>query len=135
MQATVYWQEKLQFKGVSGEHQILMDSSAGQAGPTPMQVVLMGLGACSGMDVVSILEKMRVPFDKFQIKLEAQRQSEHPKVFTQVKMVYQIWGKDIPAEKLARAIELTQEKYCSVLHMINKSAQILFSSEINPAEE
>lgn len=134
MQATVFWHEKLQFTGVSGEHQILMDSSTGKTGPTPMQLVLMGLGACSGMDVVSILEKMRVSFDKFQIKLEAQRQAEHPKVFAQVKMIYQIWGEDVPAEKLIRAVELTQEKYCSVLHMVNKTAQIEFSFQINPAD-
>lgn len=135
MQITAKWLHKLDFEGHTSSHQVPMSGiGSSDLGPTPMEIVLMGLGGCTGMDTVAILEKMRVEFDRFEVLVEGDRAEDHPKVFTHLNVVYRIWGEDIPEDKLSRAVELTQEKYCSVLHMLNKTATVDHRYEINPAE-
>ncbi|MBE3575353.1 MAG: OsmC family protein [Firmicutes bacterium] len=131
MKARITWQGKRKFEAVADSgHPVTLDSSLDSggedAGPRPMEVVLMALGGCTGMDVVSILERMRIPFTGARVDIEAERASEHPKVFTGLDMTYHIWGENLAAseEKVARAVQLTQEKYCSVLHMVNKTARV-----------
>ncbi|KKM09466.1 hypothetical protein SY88_17725 [Clostridiales bacterium PH28_bin88] len=139
MKATVTWQGGRAFEGeTESGHRVLLDASlkagGGNRGPSPMETVLVALGGCTGIDVVAILEKMRVQVDDLQVILEAGRAEDPPQVFTGVNMVYQLWGVDLPEDKVKRAIELTQEKYCSVLHMINKTAKVDFRYEINPTK-
>lgn len=135
MQVTAKWLANLDFEAENRKgHKVSMSNPQGDAGPTPMEIVLMGLGGCTGMDVVSILNKMRITYDRFEVQVTGERAEEHPKVFTEVSVVYRIWGSNIPEEKLARAVDLTQEKYCSVLHMVNKTAQVSYRYEINPAD-
>lgn len=113
-----------------------MDSSvvAGGTGmgASPMEIVLMAIGGCSGMDVVSILEKMRVAYARFEIALQGERAGEHPRVFTDIEVVYRFWGQDLPEDKLRRAISLSMEKYCSVANMIDKAASLTYRLEMNP---
>lgn len=135
MQVISKWIGNLDFEGVNTrEHKLTMSSSDGNLGPTPMEMVLMGLGGCTGMDVASILAKMRVDFDRFEVVVTGSRGDEHPRVFNRVSVVYRIWGDEISEDKFKKAVDLTQEKYCSVLHMVNKTAEVNYSYEINPIE-
>lgn len=103
-------------------------------GATPMEMVLMSIAGCSGMDIVSILEKMRVPYQRFEINVQGERAAEHPRIFTDIEVTYQFWGDGLQEaeEKLKRAISLSMEKYCSVANMIDKVANLTYRLEINP---
>lgn len=136
MRASVIWDQGMRFNGVPGSgHRVVMDlplAAGGEdAGPRPTEMVLLGLGGCSGVDVVAILRKMRVSFDRFSVEIEAERTGKDPKVFTSIHMTYRIWGEDLPPQKFLRAVSLSQEKYCSVAHMLNRTADITFACEIN----
>jgi len=140
MQAIVRWTEGLTFLAkANSSHWVVMDTSKASGGsdgaPTPMEMVLFALGGCTGMDVVSILEKMRVPFKKFEIVLDADRSDTHPKVFTQIRLEYRIYGDQIDPEKVQKAIALSQEKYCSVAGMLKSSVPITATYSIFPLEE
>jgi putative redox protein len=133
----------IQIKGVTlmaradSNHWVTMDGSpefGGQkAAPSPKELVLIGLGGCTANDVVSILAKMREPLQRFEIDLKAENAQEHPKVFTRIHMTYKFWGENLNQANLEKAIKLSREKYCSVSAMIEKSAEITHSCEINPA--
>jgi len=100
-----------------------------EAGTKPMELVLIALGGCTGMDVTSILEKMKVKYTDFKIAITADRAKEYPKKFTKIHIKYSIHG-DVPEEKMKRAMELSQTKYCSVLEMLRKSAEVTYEYEI-----
>lgn len=98
------------------------DGSPG-IGPKPMEMVLAALAGCTGMDVVSILSKMRVNLESFEMEVEATRADEHPKVFTEIWLTYHLkTEKNEDAEKVLKAVKLSQEKYCSVGAMLKKAA-------------
>lgn len=101
-------------------------------GAGPMEMVLMAIAGCSGMDIVSILEKMRIKYDRFEINVQGERLAEHPRVFTDIEVLYQFWGDKLDEDKLKRAISLSMEKYCSVANMIDKVANLTYRLEINP---
>ncbi|HPC77012.1 MAG TPA: OsmC family protein, partial [bacterium] len=123
MEAKVTWQkEGLRFVGhIDGSPDVIMDS---ENGPTPMELVLMALGGCTGMDVISILQKMRQDVKDFEVNLSAERAQEHPKIFTRINLEYVVYGSNIEENSLKRAIELSQEKYCGVGNMLKKAAEI-----------
>ena len=138
MKARVKLAGGMQFVGrAESGHAVLMDAAAGVGGedtaPRPMELVLIGLGGCTGMDVVSILRKMRLNWERFEILLEAERAPDHPKIFTKIHLVYRIWG-EVPQEKLKRAIELSLERYCPVTAMLRRAAEITYDYEINPRD-
>ena len=140
MKGRVVLNEKMQFVANSESgHAVLMDATLNGGGmgtaPSPMELVLLSLGGCGGMDVVSILKKMRVKWERFEILFESERASEHPKVFTKIHLIYRIWGDDIPEENLKKAIDLSQERYCSVAAMLRGSAEITYDYRINPSAE
>lgn len=117
----------------NSNHWVVMDSSENvnghDAGPRPMELLLMGLGGCTGMDVISILDKMKVPYKDFRIEIEADKADEHPKVYTKIHIKYIVYG-DVPEDKLKTAIELSKTKYCSAQAMLSKAAEITTSYEI-----
>ncbi|MGC8971476.1 MAG: OsmC family protein [bacterium] len=129
MEAKVVWQkEKLKFTGhIEGSPDIFMDS---ESGPTPMELVLVALGGCTGMDIISILQKMRQDVKNFEINLLAERANEHPKVFTKINLEYVVYGTNIDENAVKRAIELSQEKYCSVGGMLKKAVELTYSYKI-----
>ncbi|HHV81366.1 MAG TPA: OsmC family protein [bacterium] len=129
MEAKVTWQkEGLRFVGhIDGSPDVIMDS---ENGPTPMELVLMALGGCTGMDVISILQKMRQDVKDFEVNLSAERAQEHPKIFTRINLEYVVYGSNIEENSLKRAIELSQEKYCGVGNMLKKAAEITYSWKI-----
>lgn len=114
-------------------HWTMIDTKANLGGnegaSAPMELLLISLGSCTGMDVLSILAKMRQPVEDFRIELEAEQAPEHPKVYTEIRMTYVVKGHVEPA-KLERAIKLSQERYCPVTAMLRKSADIKTSYRI-----
>lgn len=138
MKVNVKWTGDMSFTAVTGMAQVEvpMDTSPDFGGSgkaaTPMELVLIGLAGCSGMDAVSILKKKRVEFDTLEIAVSGERTTEHPKVFTDIHVVYKFSGVDLDAK--AKALEdsiiLSMEKYCSVAGMINKTANITWELEI-----
>lgn len=101
-------------------------------GSNPMELLLMAIAGCSGMDIVSILGKMQVKVKKFEMSVEGERASDHPRVFKDIEVVYKFWGESLPEDKLQRAAQLSMRKYCSVVNMIDKVANLTYRIEINP---
>ena len=122
-------------KGKTG-HWITMDApkvlDGHDAASRPMEVILQGLAGCTGMDVMSILHKKRVKVDHFAMTVEAERAEVHPKVFTKIHLTYKFWGENISEKAAERAIDLSENKYCSVSEMLRSTAKITSSFEINP---
>ena len=101
-----------------------VDHGGNGTGPSPMELVLVSLGGCTAMDVISILEKKRQDVTNFEILLHADRATEHPKVFTEITIEFVVTGHDIDEEAVKRAVELSETKYCSASAMLSKSAKI-----------
>jgi putative redox protein len=119
--------KNLQFEGINSEGQkVLMDGKPpfGEGTyPSPVELLLMALGGCTGMDVISILEKKRLKPEEFTIEIEGVRKQTHPRVFTQIKILYRIKG-NIPSKAVEQAIKLSMEKYCSVSAMLKSVVNI-----------
>jgi putative redox protein len=135
MKARIKWVEDRTFIGESGSgHKLVLGTAFGPEGRTPgpsaMELVLIGMGGCSVYDVVHILEKSREPIDDVAIELEAERAPQDPKVFTRIHMHFVVKGRGLAREKVARAIQLSIEKYCSASAMIGKTAKITQDFEI-----
>ena len=101
-------------------------------GSSPMELLLIAIAGCSGMDIVTILEKKQVKFQRFETTVEGERDSNHPRVFKDIEVIYKFWGQSLPEDKLQRAVQLSMEKYCSVANMIDKVADLTYRIEINP---
>jgi len=100
-------------------------------GSNPMELLLMTIAGCSGMDIITILDKMKVNVQRFETTVEGERASDHPRVFKDIEVVYKFWGQTLPKDKLQRAVQLSMEKYCSVANMIDKAANLTYRIEIN----
>jgi putative redox protein len=132
----VRWSGKRQFVGWdSAGHGVVMDAPAAYSGegtgPRPLEIFLYGLAACTAMDVVTVLEKKRQTFSAFEIEVDAtQREDEFPKIYTRIELVYVVTGRDVKPEAVARAIELSEDKYCSVRGMLGPQVEIVTSYRI-----
>lgn len=93
-------------------------------GPRPKPLILVALGGCTGMDVVSILKKMRVEPDYFNVEVSGELTDEHPKYYYKLHIRYIFRGKDLPMAKLEKAVNLSQDRYCGVSEMLKKAAEI-----------
>lgn len=126
--STLTWDSGLAFAVDQDGHRFLLDAgteSGGEdRGPRPKALLLSALGACSGIDVVSILAKMRVELEGFELRLSAPQTEEHPKVFTGIHVQYVFKGKNLPMDKLERAVQLSQERYCGVSAMLAKACPV-----------
>lgn len=136
MVASVSWQDGMSFAAETGTgYTLILDASTengGQdKGPRPTELVLAGLGGCTGMDVVSILRKMRQQWDRFEITMQTVSRQEHPRVFASIDLVYRIWGAVAP-EKFHRAVMLSAEQYCPVSAMLKAGGvTITWRCEVN----
>ena len=135
MKARIKLVEGMTFVAESGSgHAVVVDAApeAGgrNLGARPMELVLMGTGACSAIDVVLILRKSRQAITDCRVELEAQRAEEDPKVFTRIHFHYVVTGKDLSSSAVERAIRLSKEKYCSATSMLAHTAAIDFDFEI-----
>jgi putative redox protein len=137
MKADIVQVKGLTFVGkASSGHWVTMDGPADFQGSDsatrPKELILIGLGGCTGADVASILHKMRENVTKFEISINAENAIEHPKVFTKIHITYRFWGNDLKEANIKKAIDLSQERYCSVTAMLINSVEITHSFEINP---
>lgn len=123
----IEWEENLKFNATSGAgHNISMGS--GDDENSPLELLLMGLGGCTGIDVVLILEKMKAEIENFDVDIEGERADEHPKRFKKIHINYYFKGKNLDEKKVEKAINLSENKYCSASASLN--AEITSSYEI-----
>lgn len=135
MKARVKWIENAAFVGESESgHAFVIDGAQDgggrNLGPRPMEVVLLGTGACSAYDVVTILRKARQQIRDCHVEIDAERASTDPKIFTRIHMHFVITGQDVSPEHVKRAVALSSEKYCSASIMLGKSAEMTHDFEI-----
>ena len=129
---TTSWLQEMAFETEVNGHKIILDadpsSGGSNRGPRPKPMMLSALAGCTGMDVVSILKKMRVELEAFNVIVEADVTEEHPKHFTRMHVIYEFKGQDLPMDKLQKAVDLSQERYCGVSAVYKKAMQV--TSEI-----
>ncbi|MBM3471529.1 MAG: OsmC family protein [Armatimonadetes bacterium] len=131
MNISVSWTPGMRFDATApeGTH-FAMDAhrefGGSGAGPTPMETVLAALAGCTGMDVVSILKKMRAPLEALTIEVSAERAADHPKVFTAIHLRYRASGAGLQKEQVEKAANLSEERYCSVAAMLGQAARITY---------
>jgi putative redox protein len=135
MKARIKWQDGMSFMAESGSgHKIMMDGppEAGgwNLGPRPMEMLLMGTGGCTAVDVMLILKKSRQEIRDCTVEIEAERTSKDPKVFTRIHFHFILSGNRIKPEQVERAINLSATKYCSASIMLSKTAELTHDFEI-----
>ena len=126
------WKGDLAFETELNGHKLVMDApeegGGHDLGPRPKILMLAALAGCTGMDVVSILGKMRVPIDKCDVHVEANMTDEHPKLYDKMHVIYEFTGKNLPPEKLEKAVRMSEETYCGVGALYRKAIEL--TSEI-----
>jgi putative redox protein len=135
-QVKIKWLENMAFSAEVNGHEMILDAAekvgGENRGPRPKPLMMAALAGCTGMDVVSILKKMRVDLDDFNVYVEGDLTEEHPKKYTQMHVIYEFKGKNLPEEKLQKAVNLSEESYCGVSAMYRKAFGI--TSEIKIIE-
>ena len=129
LSASVDLLDGMAFRATTGTgHEVVMDAApevgGGDAGPRPMEMLLVGLGGCTGMDVISILRKMHQHVSGYQIRLSGERATDHPKIFTRINVEHVVRGRDLSADAVKRAVELSATRYCSAAAMLNRAARV-----------
>jgi putative redox protein len=117
------------FRAITGTgHEVVMDAApevgGTDTGPRPMELLLVGLGGCTGMDVISMLRKMRQDVTDYEIELSAERATEHPKIFTSIHVEHVVRGRGLNVESVKRAVELSARRYCSAGAMLGRAAHL-----------
>lgn len=138
MKAQVKWIDGVSFVGESDSgHAVVMDgapeSGGRNIGMRPMELLLIGMGGCSSFDVVTILKKARQPITDCVAEITAERADAVPKVFTKIHVHYVVTGRNLAANQVERAINLSIEKYCSASLMLGKTAEITHDFEVREA--
>ena len=128
--AKVVWSgSDLKFRGTLGSgYEFDLNSERSEAAGSPMEFLLAGVAGCTAMDVMSIMQKMRQKVHDFSVEITGLRADEHPKVYTEVEITYVVRGESIEEDKLARAIELSQNIYCSASQMVEQSGAKISTS-------
>ncbi|MGG3466122.1 OsmC family protein [Neobacillus pocheonensis] len=131
MELTIKWKEKMAFSGVTPSgHEINMDAApevgGENSGARPMELLLQAVAGCTGIDIISILHKMRLEPSSFHMDVKGERADDHPKRFTTINIHYALEG-DLPEDKVFRAIQLSKDKYCSVSHSLNADITVSYS--------
>lgn len=135
MKARVKWVEGVTFVGESASgHAVVMDgppeSGGRNLGIRPMEMLLLGMGGCTAFDVVMILKKARQPVTDCVVEMQAERAAADPKVFTRIHVHFVVTGSGLSDKQVARAVELSAEKYCSASIMLGKAAEISHDYEV-----
>lgn len=124
IKAKLEWKEKMQFVGQAGNNPcVTLDNPEGKTGPTPMEMVLMGIAGCTAMDVISIIRKRRADVTGFQVNITGERAEDHPKRYTRILIEYVLEGTGITAKDVERAIKLSTTKYCSATASMNAQVE------------
>ena len=135
LEAKVKWIEGLQFVGESGTgHAIVMDADkevgGSNTGMRPTELLLIGLGGCSGMDVASVLQKKKQKISGVEANVKGEKSKDYPQKFTDIEIEFVVTGKDISEEAVKKAVELSMTKYCSVKATLEGSAKVTYSFRI-----
>ncbi len=129
-----HWKHDMVFEADVNGHKLVMDapepSGGKNEGPRPKPLMLAALAGCTGMDVVGMLKKMRVSYDTFSIHIEAETAEDFPKHYTGMKVIYEFSGKDLPKDKLERAVDLSREKYCGVSYIYKQAMKMEYEVRI-----
>ncbi|HAN18969.1 MAG: osmotically inducible protein C [Bacteroidetes bacterium GWC2_33_15] len=130
------WIDNMAFESEINGHKLVIDADpavgGNNTGPRPKPLMLLALAGCTGMDVVSILKKMRVEIEKFNVEIIADLTEEHPKHFYKMHVIYKFWGKDLPLDKLEKAVKLSDEQYCGVSAVYKKALELTHEIQVNP---
>ena len=133
---TTKWLENMAFESEVNGHKIVIDAvpevGGENRGPRPKPFMLMALGGCTGMDVISMLKKMKVDVKRFSVTVEGDLTEEHPKHFNRMHVIYEFTGTNLPLEKLQKAVALSDERYCGVSAVYRKALEM--TSEIRIIE-
>lgn len=140
MSIKIDWKGKKAFEATSATgHKVMMDASpevgGEDKGSRPMELLLMGLGGCSGIDVMMMLEKGKQAVTDCQIEITSERAETVPKVYTKIHATYKVTGHNLNEKKVKRAVDLSAEKYCSVSKMLEKAAEMTHSYKIIELED
>jgi len=131
----ISWKDGMAFEANVDGHKLILDAGekvgGRNLGPRPKTLMLVALAGCTGMDVVSILTKMNVELDHFDVKVEGTQSEKQPIHYTNMHIIYEFWGKDLPEEKLAKAILLSHERYCGVSAVYKKTMPVTHSIVIH----
>lgn len=126
------WQGGLAFEADVNGHKVIMDApeaGGGQnSGPSPKKLMLVALSGCTGMDVVSILQKMRVDIESVEIEVQGDVRDDHPKHYDKMHVIYTFKGKNLPLDKLEKAVKMSEDTYCGVRAVYSKVMEV--TSEI-----
>lgn len=131
------WKGGLAFETNVNGHKIIMDApveAGGQnSGPGPKKLQLIALSGCTGMDIVTILKKMRVEFSNLEVEVQGDVTDENPKHYYKMHVIYTVYGKDLPLDKIEKAVKMSEETYCGVEALYRKAIEV--TSEIKLIEE
>lgn len=129
------WEGDMAFSTTLDGHKLIVDApeAAGgkDLGPRPKVLMLVALGGCTGMDVVSLLKKMRVNVSSFNIRVGGNLTEEHPKQFDDIKLIYEFTGENLDEAKIKKAIDMSMEKYCGVSAVYKKVMDVNYEIVIN----
>lgn len=129
------WKSGMEFDTLLQGHKIVVDGpeiyGGVHAGPSPKPLILVSLAGCTGMDVASLAQKMRVELDEFTVAVSANVSEEIPVVYTSIHLEYHFTGTDVPVTKALRMVELSLEKYCGVAAMLRKAALLTRDVYVN----
>ncbi|MFO7829039.1 MAG: OsmC family protein [Bacteroidales bacterium] len=130
------WIDGMAFESEINGHKLVIDAveavGGKNRGPRPKPFMLLALAGCTGMDVISILKKMRVELDDFSVEVVANNTDEHPKHYDEMKVIYKFWGKDLPEDKINKAVHLSEERYCGVSFVYKQYVKMSNEVQINP---
>jgi len=128
VQAELRWTDNMQFIGRADEGPaFVIDSAEGGSGAGPMGLILMGVGGCAAMDVVSILKKRRSPFTGLKVRLSGERAGEHPRRYTHIRIEFVVHGSGVKPRDVERAIALSMTRYCSAVASLNAEVEHTYS--------
>ncbi len=128
------WLDNMAFEAEIGGHKLILDADVSvggnDQGPRPKPLLLTALAGCSGMDVIAILAKMKVVPEAFSMTVEGELTEEHPRHYRSINIIYRFKGHDLPVDKLEKAVQLSQEKYCGVSAQLKMGVPLTHSIEV-----
>lgn len=128
------WKGDMEFETELNGHQLIIDASpevgGHNRGPRPKALMLTALAGCTGMDVISILGKMKIVPEEFNVSVDGHLTEEHPKYYELMHIIYEFKGDDLPIDKLKKAIELSQDKYCGVSALYKKAIKLTYEIKL-----
>ena len=131
---TCDWKENKQFNAIVNEHEVILDdrfeSGGTNLGPRPIPLMLAALAGCNGMNIMNVLKKMRIDVDSLNIKVKGELTDTDPKMYKKVFLDFHFTGKNLDREKIDKAIQLSEEKYCGVSEMFRSFAELIINFSI-----